>query len=41
MIKEAIKQSTKLPISDEMLQTYETIKEIDRKASEYQEAITK
>lgn len=37
MIAEVIKQSAKLPISDEMLQTCETIKEIDRKASEYQE----
>ena len=39
IIRNAITQTSKLPISDEMLQTYEVAKELERKVEEYQQVV--
>jgi hypothetical protein len=38
-LRKAITTFNNLPISDEILQTYEVIKEVERKVDEYQEVI--
>jgi DNA polymerase III delta prime subunit len=39
MVRKAITEHNKLPISDEILQTYEVVKEVERKVDEYIEVI--